>query len=116
MDHIEKLTTDLLDVMASHRSRVELDQLAAAREPIQLLDRVVRLLLGASDLVGAPGERSIQLSISPYSRPRLVFQMAKPPKDPENWQADYIKGEIGDWVRYRREIGDYQIELWGTPQ
>lgn len=115
MDHIEKLTADLLDVMASHRSRVELDQLAAAREPIQLLDRVVRLLLGASGLVGAPGERSIQLSVSPYSRPRLVISMAKPPADPELWQSHYVASEHGDWVRYTREIGDYQIEVWGVP-
>lgn len=103
---------DMLDVITRHISLAELNDRQIAKEPERYLEHLVELLLQLGAKVGAPGEACLQFSISPYSRPRVVFQMAKPPKQPAEWQTELMQSELGEWIRYSREIGKFQVELW----
>lgn len=111
-----EMINDMLDVITRHIGLAKLNERQIAREPEQYLKHIQELLCNLGEKVGAAHETSIQFSISPYSRPRVVFQMARPPQKPDQWRPEYMQSELGSWVRYVQEIGIFQIELWSMGQ
>lgn len=67
------IVNDMLDVITRHIGLQELTDRQIASDPERYLKHIVELLCGLGDKVGAAHETSIQFSISPYSRPRVVF-------------------------------------------